>query len=1014
MSFVFRVLLCSLTLCLSLNCPILALPQAPTSTPNPTQSSDEETLRILTEKYGLAIAAGELETIRQLWNPQSPNLASRLRVYQGLFSNTRIEFISLKVTRLEVSGDKAVSHLTTDERRLDKKTGAILTDRDAYHGACRSLEWIKTAAGWEIEREFTVQDEVAARLEAATSEQERDNLLEKEKAFVTDVLVRALAERGGRHRLHGNFDAALRCFHLQQTVAEKLGDQAGIASVWRNIGLLKLVQDELEQALPALQQALALYEAAKLKRGVAFVLEGLSGLYRAIGDQRQAFDCAQKSLRLYEEENDRISTAYALSKLAAVYENQRNFQQALAYHERALAIAQELGDNILIATSREGVGVNHQILGDYERALEIYQELLKQLEGIGHKVGAAAIRIHIGNVFAEQGRYAEALDYHRQALPEVEAANDLHFKIQVLSAMRNNYLAQGKCAEALPLAERSVALSRQTGRQFALWAALTDLGYCQLEMNHPLEARQALAEAISILEELRAQTAGGVEERLRYFENSLNAHHGMLSLMVRENQTREALLFAERAKARALLDAMQQGPVSVQKAMTTEEQEQEGRLKSELTRLNTQLARATQSDKPDAERISEIKSRLEKARLSYEAFQNSLYAAHPELKVQRGEASIIKAEELAALLPDPTSALLEYVVAEDQTYLFAITKAVGKPETEAQVFTIPIKRAELTKQIESFRGQLAGRDLGFRASAHKLYDLLLKPAQALLRGKTSLVIAPDDKLWELPFQALLAGDGRYVIERSAVSYVPSLTVLREMKAQRNRRQAEKAGPALLALGNPAIGKETIEAAALALRDEKLDPLPEAENEVKALGRLYGNSSSKVYIGAEAREDRLKAEAAQAGVLHIATHGILNNASPMYSHLVLARGDKNEDGLLEAWELMRLDLKADLAVLSACETARGRFGAGEGMIGLTWALFVAGVPSTVVSQWKVESASTRDLMLSFHRQLRAPRASAKLKATKAEALRQAALKVMKNPETGHPFYWAGFVLVGADR
>src|SRR5262249_60789222 len=112
--------------------------------------------------------------------------------------------------------------------------------------------------------------------------------------------------------------------------------------------------------------------------------------------------------------------------------------------------------------------------------------------------------------------------------------------------------------------------------------------------------------------------------------------------------------------------------------------------------------------------------------------------------------------------------------------------------------------------------------------------------------------------------------------------------------------------------------------------------------------------------------------------------------------------------------MQLDLKADLAVLSACETARGRFGAGEGMIGLTWALFVAGVPNTVVSQWSVESASTRDLMLSFHRALNSPVGAGKANATKSEALRLAALKLMKNPATSHPFYWAGFVLVGAGR
>src|SRR5690349_24099913 len=93
---------------------------------------------------------------------------------------------------------------------------------------------------------------------------------------------------------------------------------------------------------------------------------------------------------------------------------------------------------------------------------------------------------------------------------------------------------------------------------------------------------------------------------------------------------------------------------------------------------------------------------------------------------------------------------------------------------------------------------------------------------------------------------------------------------------------------------------------------------------------------------------------------------------MYSYLLLAQseGDRNEDGLLEAWEIKKLNLKADLVVLSACDTARGRVGAGEGMIGLSWALFVAGSPTSVLSQWKVDSGSTTDLMVEFHRQLKA--------------------------------------------
>jgi CHAT domain-containing protein len=548
---------------------------------------------------------------------------------------------------------------------------------------------------------------------------------------------------------------------------------------------------------------------------------------------------------------------------------------------------------------------------------------------------------------------------------------------------------------------------RQMTNEVQLYEALTSTGDCQLGLDRPEKARQAFEEAISTIEKLLAQSAGGVEDRQRFFEVGLDAYHGMLSLLARENRAREALVFAERAKARTLLDVLENGKVSLQKAMTAEEREQERRLKSELTRLNTLLARITQSGKPNAKRSGEIKSQLEKARLDYEAFQTSLYAAHPELKVQRGEAPIIKAEELAALLPNAASALLEYVVTNDKTYLFVVTKANEKAEAEIRLYTIPVKREELARETETFRSRLAGRDLGFRASAGRLYELLIEPAKAQLRGKTGLLIAPDDKLWDLPFQALLDGDNRYLLESGAVSYAPSLTVLREMEKAR-KPGAETTRKKLLAFGNPALGEEAIARAAIAMRDEKLDPLPEAEAEVKGLGRLYGAARSKIYVGARASEDRVKNEAGDYKVLHFATHGVLNDASPMYSHLVLSQGDKNEDGLLEAWELMQMDLHADLAVLSACETARGRFGAGEGVIGLSWALFVAGVPTTVVSQWKVESASARDLMLDFHKNLTAP---SKAKMSKAEALRQAALKLMKDPATGHPFYWAGFVLVG---
>jgi CHAT domain-containing protein/predicted negative regulator of RcsB-dependent stress response len=974
------------------------------------QSSDEATLRALTEKYGLAIAAGDLEAMRQFWDPQSPNLAPQLKVYQDIFSRMRFEFVSLKVTRLEVAGAKAVSHLTTDERQLEKKTGFVTGLRDVYYGNSRALEWNKTDAGWKIEREFTVQVQLAAKLEAAASDSERQELLEKEREFVTSALVGVLFTRGDRYRAREDYDKALLCYRLAQAVSEKIGDQTGVAAGWDYMGLVRIAQSDYEQALPRLRKSLALFEAAGDKPGEAITLEHLSSVYLHLGDYLQSFECAQKSFRLFEEANNPKGMAQALAELASVYSVQNNPQQALAHEERAMKIFEESEDIIQIAMLRNAMAREHLTEGHYERAIELYQQILKQTEGYRDRIGAAVIRDEIGRIYAAQGRYAEALNYYRQALSVLETSNSRDRVTQTLINLSNAYLADRQYAEARPFAERAASLARQAVSPRNLYSALTSIGYCQLGLNRPAEARQAFDEAVSIIEKLRAQAAGGVEERQRYFERGLDAYHGMLSLLAQENRPGEALIFAERSKARALLDVLENGRVSIQKAMTAEEREQERRLKSELTMLNTQLAHITQSGKPDPQRISDLNPRLEKARLDYEAFQTSLYSAHPELRTHRGDAPIIKAEELATLIPAPTGALLEYVVTDDATYLFVVTKAADKRDADVRVFTLPIKRAELASRVERFRQSLAERNLGFRDAARRLYDLLLKPADAQLQGKTNLVIAPDDSLWDLPFQALLADDKRYVLEKSAVSYAPSLTVLREMAKARGRG-AETVRMSLLAFGNPALGEETVARAGLAVRDEKLGPLPEAEAEVKGLGRLYGAARSKIYVGAEAREDRVKSEAGAFHVLHFATHGVLNNAAPMYSHLVLAQGDKNDDGLLEAWELMQMDLRADLVVLSACDTARGRFGAGEGVIGLSWAMFVAGAPATVVSQWSVDSASTQELMLDFHKRLMAP---SRKPLSKAEALRQAALKVMKSPGDSHPFYWAGFVLVGDGR
>jgi CHAT domain-containing protein/Tfp pilus assembly protein PilF len=820
----------------------------------------------------------------------------------------------------------------------------------------------------------------------------------------------ALNDMAFVHQLQDRNEKALETYERSKRLFEELGQRERVASVSSNIADVYVAAGRYEMSLKHLQEALGTFQELNQRSGIASTLSrmGLIDLYQ--GHYAQALEKFQQSLRMRQELGNRKGIALVHNRIGLAYDDLGLSKLAMENYQKALRLFEDLGDRFNQAEVLLNIGSLLSDQEEYEPAVAYFQRSQRIFEEIGTQGEAARPLHNIGNIYRKQGQFDLGMDIFQKCLKIHEGTRDkLGMTITLKNIALTDY-AKGSYVEALEAGRRALALAREINNLGELWRVQECMGRTLRVLGQAAQARQSFLDAIATIESLRQQVGAGAQQQQSFLENKLAPWLGIIDLLLSQHQYAEGLTFAEQSKARVLLDVLQAGRTSLHKSLSLQEHQAEEEQRLRLVALNSELTGELRRDQPDQVRVSELKAGIAKARLEYEALETDLYVAHPHLQVSRGEASIIKADEFSVLLPDAASALLEYVVTEEVTYLFVVTKTQSKRAAEVQVFSLPIKRAELAKRTEVFRQQLARRDLGFRESAHKLYDLLLKSAQSLLHGKTNLVIVPDDQLWELPFQALLAEDNRYLIETAAVSYAPSLTVLREMRAQRNVRPANVAVD-LLALGNPAIGKETVERATLVLRDERLDPLPEAEREVRVLGQLYGTSRSKVYIGAEAREDRVKAEAGQARVLHFATHGTLNNAAPMYSHLVLAQGNAGEDGLLEAWELLQLDLKADLAVLSACETARGRFRAGEGMIGLTWALFVAGVPTTVVAQWQIESATTRDLMLHFHRALKVRATAGQASLTKAEALRQAALKLMRSKETSHPFYWAGFVLVG---
>ena len=1010
------------------------------------QVDEQAAIRHLAEAYFAAYQQENLEGLMSLWSAQSPDVATTRQSLQQTFADTEqlaVNIVQLGTAKVEV--DKAKIRIDVEISAVDVKTGKPAAGIGRLH---RTLALVKEEGVWRVWRSVASEDDFASALVAAKTDEARAALLAAEKELVTIELRRALVKQGQQFSSQANYEQALMAYQLALQIGEQLGDKTGVAEAAQHIGAihyfqgdyttafeycqksLRLAEETGDKALMAqalgsialvysfqsnytlafeyYRQSLKLAEEIGDKGMIARVLNNTGNAYQSRGDHAQALDYYQRSRKLAEELADKGGLATTLGNIGAIHYAQGSYAQALAYHRKSLKLAEEAGDEMLLASALDSLGIVHTAQGDYAQALAYHRRSLKLAEAMADEGGRAITLGNIGSVYEAQGNYTQALTYYRQSLKLAEEVGDKEWMVTTLKNIGNVYEAQGNYAQTVKLADRALYLAKQTGDLEGLWAARTTAGKAYRALNQPEQARLAFADAIATIERLRDQVVGGEQERQLFFENKLVPYKQMVALLIAQNNPAEALAYAERAKGRVLLDVLRNGRANITRAMTAKEQVQERQLNSELVTLNSQRYHENLKPQPDPMRLTEFDTRLRGARLEYESFRTSLYAAHPELKVQRGETPPLTLNQAAELLPpDGNTALLEYVVADDNSFLFVLTQAAPahrqKPTAVTlKVYPLNINSKELSGLVETFQQRLGERNLAFNAHAQRLYDLLLKPAHAQLRTKDTLCIVPDGVLWQLPFQALKPTARRYLIEDQAIFYAPSLTTLREMIKPRKQASAAHAPsavtPTLLAFGNPLLNPQTVARQQAVYRAEELGALPEAEKEVNALRELYGAARSRVYVGAAAREELAKSATGNYRVVHFATHGILDNRSPLYSHLLLAQDTNNsvEDGLLEAREIMELDLQTELVVLSACQTAGGRVGAGEGVIGMTWALFVAGCPTTLVSQWKVDTRSTAKLMVEFHSNLQRQR-QWPLVIRKAEALRQAMLTLLRSEE-----------------
>ncbi len=871
------------------------------------------------------------------------------------------------------------------------------------------------------------------------------------------------------YELRAEYDLARRALDQCLSIRQQLARPREIGVTLNAIGNIVFARGAHEEALKIYRQALPQYEQGGDRVGVAIALSNIGTVFRTMGNYEEALDYLERSEKEFETLGRDPNSATTLGNIAQAYGFLGDYSRALEYNARALALSQKLGDRGLVAKSYNLDGVIQNWRGSYRLALESLEKALTIRQEIGSPLGEAESLENIGEVYQSQGDHKQAIEYftrsilmarniqnqslecdgHRNRGTELLALHrpsdamkefDLAYKLAEVTSEKVNMsisLAQmgrvqlqlGHGAEAIHFLDRAAEiqtamgdrrdladtkaqladLRRQLGnprealniardaeeiavsvdRPDALWRAQLTEGRALRSMGMNRDAMAALDRSIETIESLHLHVAGPPTADSAYFADKREPYRQRMELALAAGDVAGALSFEERSRARTLAQILETGRVDIKKSLTDQESRHERELENQLASLNI-LASSTLG-KPSPEESAVLRNRLERKRSDWESFRTELYAAHPELAAQRGESRVVGHADMQRLAVQTHALIMVYAVTRRVTYLFVLSPS-GKP----RVFPIRVTAGRLRTLSGEFHRQLASQDLAFSPNARELFKLLLGPVAGELSRNPGLIVLPDGPLWDVPFQALQPQPKHFLIEDATISYAPSLTVLQETF---NASKDEQTGtPGLLALGDPVT--------------HSAETLPEAERQVRELQKLYGESRSRVLTGAAATEDAFKAEAGKYRVVHLASHAMLDDASPMYSYILLAKnGASAEDGRLEAREMMDLTLHANMVVLSACDTARGEAPAGEGITGMLWATFIAGSRTTVASLWRVESASTSELMIEFHRQWLQNRRGAGVLA-KASAMRAAARKLIGSERYSHPFYWAGFIVAGS--
>jgi CHAT domain-containing protein/Tfp pilus assembly protein PilF len=786
------------------------------------------------------------------------------------------------------------------------------------------------------------------------------------------------------------------------------------------MGVIELDRGNLAEAEDLLTRAAEYHRKNGGLRSHAVCLYWRTIVHRQKGDYSRAMSDAKAALEISRRIDFKTSEAFDLTEIGNIHLALGDYERALEFNKEALGLT----ENPIGKWSREEclntIGYVYAELEDFGKALEYFQAAYEYIEHIGHRREEARCLYNIGYACFKLGDVPRASEFFKKSLDAADAAGKKIIQVNNYNRLGDLYRLQGAWDKAGTAYGRAQAIGVEIGQPSVIWETCAGLGALQASQKKYEPAIANYKKAIGIIEDLRVQlllrdySAG-------FFESKIPIYEALVNLLFEKEEAdpspeglAECFAYVEKARARSFLDDLQKTKIDFG-ALSREENEELETISRRISRHSAGLTNASLG--PEAR--AELRDELEKAKDDFQAFIETAKAKN-SVYINAAYRDPRRLSEIRERLLDKETGLIEYFVAGDYLCTFVVTV------DGFSVHRLPPRESRDALQLaQDYIRLVSSREIAnsdVAPAGRRLYEALLGPVvRKRLNGLKNLIIVPDRALNYLPFETLVTDEGgktgpagfRFLLEDYRISYAPSASTLVSIL---DRGERPEAGMDLLSVGSPLMSG-LVEEAGEAKSGENilleyyrgrrfaLQPLEFASREMSSISRRVAREYRSILSRGQATEDRVKAaDLAGFKILHFATHSLLDENAAGRSALVLAReAGSIEDGFLQAGEIYNLKLNADLVVLSACQTARGKMGKGEGVQGLARAFFCAGSKSVLASLWNINDRSTATFMKLFYGGLAGGK-------TVQEALRLAKVEMCRSGNN-RPYYWAAFVLIG---